>query len=93
MKKICKSHDWDNYGKCTNCGVWDVDGTRFDGESPEEHSNRRQKEVFGINDLELHEAHTRATFWRGFRACLILVVVPIVLTIIVLAHVWVNANI
>jgi len=32
-------------------------------------------------------------YWRGFRACMILVVAPGVLLLIVLAQLWVNANI
>lgn len=30
---------------------------------------------------------------RGFKACLVFVVAPLVISIIVLAQVWVNANI
>lgn len=28
-KRKKHTHDWDNYGKCVDCGQWDVDGTRL----------------------------------------------------------------
>lgn len=37
--------------------------------------------------------YRKQNYWRGFRACLILIVAPIVLIIIATAQIWVNANI
>jgi hypothetical protein len=34
----------------------------------------------------------KANYWRGFRACLILIVAPIVGVLIVWAHIFINAN-
>lgn len=31
-------------------------------------------------------------YWRGFRACLILIVAPIMITLVVLANLFINAN-
>lgn len=31
-------------------------------------------------------------YWRGFRACLVLVVAPIVLGLVVLANIFINNN-
>lgn len=38
------------------------------------------------------EEYRKANFWRGFRACLILVVAPIVLGLVVLANIFINNN-
>lgn len=35
----------------------------------------------------------QSAWGRGFKACLVFVIAPLLLTIIVLAHIWVNANI
>lgn len=41
----------------------------------------------------LHHNHTVNSFKRGFIACLVLVVVPILASIVVAAQLYVNANI
>ena len=60
---------------------------------------------YGIEDSSMHKeiAHPlmqnknqeviMRAYKRGFKACLVFVVVPIVLSIIVLAQLWVNTNI
>ena len=40
-----------------------------------------------------HKIVITGAYWRGFKACLVFIVLPIVLIIIATAQIWVNANI
>lgn len=38
------------------------------------------------------EAYRKYHYWRGFKACLVLIVAPIVIAIVVAMQMFVNAN-
>lgn len=48
-----------------------------------------EQQKYTIKEIEVFRKYH---YWRGFRACLILIVVPIVITILVAMQLFVNAN-
>ncbi len=57
-------------------------------------TEREKIAMMWIEEEEEKEIKFRkANYWRGFRACLILVVFPIVLGLVVLANIFINNNI
>ncbi len=64
------------------------------GEECEESTMDRSGFEGGLCDNCWEKAQERkANYWRGFRACLILIVAPIVIALVVWANIFINANI